>query len=329
MENNVPAISRVLIVGSGWVGKQIGARLVEYGIDVGLTDRDESAIKQAQQWIEQCEYMKELLPRVPAAHSPQLSAPENDPPVFSPPNRADSESPESSRGSVHAFASFPKLTSEEIRLWDANLVIECVPEQLSLKKRVLRAISQLVSRHCIIASNTSYFVPSVLSQFVTNPERYAQIHFHVPVLRDSVVDIVGCQQTEPVVLQRLADLSQRIGQYPLLLRKEHPGYVFNWLLQSVLKSALELVALDVVDFEEVDRSWKSVTGMPLGPFGIMDQIGLDVIDQVLSNARWADPPKVSNQQLLEVLRPKIQQGRLGTKSGAGFYDYGQTGDPQS
>jgi 3-hydroxybutyryl-CoA dehydrogenase len=97
--------------------------------------------------------------------------------------------------------------------------------------------------------------------------------------------------------------------------------VFNWLLQAVLKAALELVALDVVDSDDVDRSWKAVTGMQVGPFGMMDQIGLDVIDQVLSNARWAVPPTVSQEQLLAILRPLVEKGKLGIKSGAGFYDY--------
>jgi 3-hydroxybutyryl-CoA dehydrogenase len=149
------------------------------------------------------------------------------------------------------------------------------------------------------------------------------MHFHVPVLRNSVADIVGCEQTSIEVLNQLVKLADRVGQYPLLLRHEHPGYVFNWLLQAVLKAALELVAQDVVDASDVDRSWKSVTGMTIGPFGLMDQIGLDVIDQVLSNARWAPPNPTTDQQLLEIIRPLIQQGKLGIKSGAGFYNYRQ------
>jgi 3-hydroxybutyryl-CoA dehydrogenase len=302
-ENEDPAIQQVLIVGAGWVGRQIAARLAACGIQVGLTDRDGAIIQDAIQWIDQvsCDEAGELVQQA----------------GFGRPERALTES-------VRPFETFEMLTAEALEAWDCQLVIECVPEQLSLKKRVLRRIGDLTPQRCIIASNSSYFVASVLSQFVTSPERFAQMHFHVPVLRQSVIDIVGCAQTNPEVLQRLSHLSQRIGQHPLLLRKEHPGYVFNWLLQSVLKAALELVALDVVDIEDVDRSWKAVTGMPLGPFGMMDQIGLDVIEQVLSNARWADPPKVSDQQLLEILRPLTRQGRLGTKTGSGFYEYRST-----
>lgn len=203
-----------------------------------------------------------------------------------------------------------------------DLVLECVPEQISLKKRVLRQLSELFPPPCIIASNSSYFVPSVLSAFVKSPERFAHLHFHVPVLRESVADIVGCDVTEPWVLERLAGLSERIEQYPLKLRHENPGYVFNWLLQAVLKAALELVHNDVVDPADVDRSWKAVTNMPVGPFGMMDRIGIDVVEQVLANARWSDVSSVSEADLMQVLKPLVDAGRLGVKSKAGFYDYG-------
>lgn len=279
-------IHRVLIVGSGWVGRQVAAKLASQDTRVALTDKDSTTIADAATWIGQID--PSWLENV--TQLPPLS----------------------------------ELTSQRLLDWHPDLAIESVPEQLSLKKRVLRTISELVPADCIIASNASYFLPSVLSQFVERPERFAHFHFHVPVLRDSVADILGCSQTQPEVLERLEELSRRIGQHPILLRREHPGYVYNWLLQSVLKAALELVALDVVDAEDVDRAWKEVTGMPKGPFGIMDQIGLDVIEQVLSNSRWAAPLEIDGSQLLAVLRPLIQQGKLGTKTGSGFYDY----DPQ-
>jgi 3-hydroxybutyryl-CoA dehydrogenase len=207
-----------------------------------------------------------------------------------------------------------------------DMVLESVSEQVSSKKRVLREVSSLFPPPTIIASNSSYFVPSQLAGYVEHPSRFAHMHFHVPVLRESVVDIVGCRETENQVLQQLRQLAERIQQAPLMLRNEHPGYIFNWLLQSMLKSALELAVLDVADPEDIDYSWKAVTGMPLGPFGIMDQIGLDVIEQVLSNARWAAPSTVTSDQLLELLRQRTSQGHLGVKTQRGFYDYPASGE---
>jgi 3-hydroxybutyryl-CoA dehydrogenase len=322
------------VIGAGWVGKQVAAKLAVSGLHVGLVDRSSDVAQAAKRWMVHCVDAEDPL----NLRSPVKQPSESDPlqngsapsnlrtsnASGSNSNRAPSETVEPAwLNLVTTLASFDELTQDALDAWRPQLILECVSEQLSLKKRVLRRISQLASDDCIIASNTSYFVPSVLSKFVTRPERFAQLHFHVPVLRESVADIVGCQQTSADVLQRLVQLANRVGQYPLLLRHEHPGYVFNWLLQAVLKAALELVAQDVVDANDVDRSWKSVTGMSIGPFGLMDQIGLDVIDQVLSNARWAPPNPISDQQLLDIIRPMIEQGRLGLKSGAGFYDYPQ------
>ncbi|MBX3420706.1 MAG: hypothetical protein KF752_04035 [Pirellulaceae bacterium] len=307
------SIDRVLIVGCGWVGRQVGARLAMHGLHVALTDKSAQAIAAARQWMSQCDLNQQQPLRAMDAHASRDEALSV--------SRSSSDPLRSWLQRITLLPTLTELTQQELADWQPDLALECVPEQLSLKKRVLRQLSQLLPERCIIASNTSYFVPSVLSQFVSQPARYAQLHFHVPVLRQSVADIVGCDQTHPQVLQRIAELAGRIDQYPLILRREHPGYVFNWLLQAVLKASLELVALDVVDPEDVDRSWTAVTGMSVGPFGMMDQIGLDVIDQVLSNARWATPPSVTDQQLLQVLRPLLEQGKLGAKSGAGFYDY--------
>ncbi len=284
-------IEHVLIVGAGWVGRQTAARLARFGLSVWLADRAPQVCRDAVEWMRQLpEYAAD-----PTWHQ-----------------------------RVHIAPKLVDLAAEvHAGALSVDLIIESVPEQVSLKKRVLRELSGLFPEPIIIASNSSYFVPSMLSEFVAQPERFAHLHFHVPVLEDSVVDIVGCAQTDPLVIERLRQLAVRIEQHPLLLRREHPGYIFNWLLQSVLRSALELVELDVADPVDIDKSWTSVTGMPLGPFGIMDRIGLDVIEQVLSNARWADAvaTEVPIEQLLKLLAKHTQAGELGVKTKRGFYDY--------
>lgn len=281
----MPPIDHVLILGAGWVGRQVAARMARFGVDVWLLDREESVSKSAVAWM-----------------------------------RRLGEFPDDRNwiSRVRVASSLADLNADETRI---DLVLESVPEQISLKRRVLREVGTAFPPPTIIASNSSYFLPSTLGRFVEQPSRFAHMHFHVPVLSNSVVDIVGCEQTQPAVLQQLRSLANRIGQEPLLLRREHPGYIFNWLLQSVLRSALELAALDVADPQDIDKSWKAVTGMPLGPFGIMDRIGLDVIEQILSNARWAEPPGVPVEQLLALLSAHTSQGELGVKAGRGFYEH--------
>ncbi len=301
-------------MGAGWVGRQVAARMAQFGLQVWLCDRNPYIIADAFEWLRTLDGQPPIsfamtdrtVSSVKTALPQPSCSPSTAPPWLE---------------RIAVAPSLDQLGPAEVAELELDLVLECVPEQLSLKKRVLRQVSQLFPAPCIIASNSSYFVPSVTSKFIHSPQRFAHLHFHVPVLRESVCDIVGGSETEALVIERLVEMAYRIGQPPIQLRHEHPGYIFNWLLQSVLKGALELVALEVVEPHQVDQSWKAVTGMPLGPFGIMDQIGLDVVEQVLSNARWAEPASVTDQQLLDVIRPLIQAGKLGVKSQSGFYDY--------
>lgn len=288
---------RVLIVGAGWIGRQVGLRMAICGLRVDLVDKNDEVLQNARQWMEQsAEFYWNCIQDSPTRDS-----------------RIPLDQQWASR------VGFGRAMEELIP--DTAVVLECVSETVGLKRRVLREFSRQFPKTTIIASNSSYFTPSTLAEFVTEPQRFAHWHFHVPLHRSSIADIVGHPHTEPWVLERLTELTKVIDQYPLRLRREQPGYVFNWLLQSVLRSALELAARDVADIEDIDRAWKSVSGMPIGPFAMMDNIGLDVIEQVLANARWAPAQPVPIDQLLAVLRGPINQGHLGVKSGRGFYEH--------
>jgi 3-hydroxybutyryl-CoA dehydrogenase len=135
-----------------------------------------------------------------------------------------------------------------------------------------------------------------------------------------VVDVAAGPQTSEETLGRLSLLAHKIGQTPIVQRRENSGYVFNAMLKSVLKSALELLDRDVATAEDIDLAWRKATGMPIGPFGIMDQIGLDILLQTMSNGRFVDGDDVWSP-LIAKLQPYIDAGHLGVKTGKGFYDY--------
>ncbi|MFN3191317.1 MAG: 3-hydroxyacyl-CoA dehydrogenase NAD-binding domain-containing protein [Aureliella sp.] len=298
-------IRRVLIVGAGWVGRQIAARLVLHEIDVVLYDRQAEATQQSVDWIR-----RHALAEHDGSYKPSGSGCSKD----------------LSFGKLETIDQLDVLAEQTSSGREAlQLVIESAPEQLSAKRRVLSELSKIFEPPIIIASNSSYFVPSLLGQYVETPERFAHIHFHVPVLHDSIADIVGHPATNAGVIHNLRKFTERIGLDPLVLRKEQPGYVFNWMLQALLRSALDLVAKDVVDPEDVDRSWRTITGMPLGPFGMMDQIGLDVIEQVLANGKWAPDATASFDQVMQLVRDKTNNGKLGVKTGEGFYQHSDDG----
>ncbi len=201
-----------------------------------------------------------------------------------------------------------------------DLVLESVSEQFSLKRRIIKSYSERFPSPTIIASNSSYFTPSMLQPHVVSPERFANFHFHVPIWRATLVDIASGPMTEDVTLQRLVLLSIRIGQTPLVQRIENPGYVFNWMLKALLQSALQLVDRKVAQPADIDMAWKKVTGMSIGPFGIMDQIGVDLIHQTMSHARFVDGDE-EWQPLVDILQPYVDSNRLGVKTGQGFFDY--------
>ncbi|MEM8736443.1 MAG: 3-hydroxyacyl-CoA dehydrogenase NAD-binding domain-containing protein, partial [Planctomycetota bacterium] len=275
------------------------ARLVLHGVKVGLFDRKSEALEQSVDWIE-----RHALNRIG---------------VDSPTEDANSKS-KPQRERLHTIEDLDSYAEQVGGGRDElQLVIESAPEQLSAKRRVLSQLSQLFDPPVIIASNSSYFVPSLLASYVDAPERYAHIHFHVPVLHDSIADIVGHEGTQARVIDDLRTFTEQIGLDPLVLRKEQPGYVFNWMLQALLRSAMDLVANDVVDPNDVDRSWRTITGMPIGPFGMMDQIGLDVIEQVLANGKWAEDSSANFEQVMQLIRNKTRDGKLGVKTGEGFY----------
>jgi 3-hydroxybutyryl-CoA dehydrogenase len=302
-------IKSVLILGAGWTGQQIAAQMIGHGVEVVLADKNAASLGHAIDWAIEfaCEQSTD-------GHWRSVNAEQLGELISGVDLRL-----------VDSASSEPN-SDVSTKLANVDLAIECVSEQVATKRRVLRQLSEILNPTCIIASNSSYFVPSMLAPYVSHGQRFAHFHFHVPVDRATVVDIVPGPDCDAEVLERLSELATRIGQTPLVQSVENPGYIFNWILQSTLKSALQLVDRGVATPEQVDVSWKTVTGMPLGPFGIMDRIGLDVIEHVLANGRWIEPPTPKEtleelEALIQIVRQQTRDGRLGTKTGGGFFDY--------
>lgn len=203
-------------------------------------------------------------------------------------------------GLSESFSVFPP-TSTELNLnyfpvtgieWTTNvsiasrnqLIIEAVPETLTLKRSVMEPFVQYSSPETIIVTNSSYLLPSSIFRGFPNPERFAALHFHVPPWFATAVDVMPTPRTAPEVLVKLVQLVHRIGLDPILLRREFPGYVFNNLLNPLLVKAMELADRQVCSPAEIERSWQLITQMPVGPFGMMLQIGLHSLRTILDSA---------------------------------------------
>jgi len=204
----------------------------------------------------------------------------------------------------------------------ADLISESVPENLSLKRELFAQFHQLCDPHTLFTTNTSYLLPSKIAEATGRPDKFAALHFHPDVWASNVVDIMPHPGTSDKTLQLLTEFSERIGQIPIVCRNEHDGYVFNTMLRSLLMAALTQVESGAVSYENIDRAWMGVMRTNIGPFGIMDNIGLDTIRDVMTF--WSlflhDPQLKRNAAYLKTW---VDAGQLGVKSGRGFYPYPQ------
>ena len=198
---------------------------------------------------------------------------------------------------------------------DVDLVSESVIEDLEVKREVWRKLASLCPDHTIFTTNTSYLLPSQMADDSGRPGRFCAFHFH-DVFHANVVDIMPHAGTDPWVSDLLMELGPVLRQTPILVKKEAAGYVFNQMLMALIGAAGALVTYDIASIEDVDRSWMGNFKMEMGPFGILDAIGLDTAWHVTSNQRDG-----RSQRFAELLRSYLDEGKKGVKSGAGFYNY--------
>ncbi len=202
---------------------------------------------------------------------------------------------------------------------DADFVSESVPEDPALKARVFSQFNKLCPARTIFTTNTSTLIPSMFAEATGRPDRFAAFHFH-DVRVTSIVDIMPHSGTSAETLALIQDFAARIGQVAILLKKENYGYVFNAMLTEVFNAAQSLAAGNVAGVEDIDRAWMGIMHTPIGPFGMMDSIGLDTVWKVTDF--WAKKRK--NPQALAnaaFMKNYVDQGRLGVKCGRGFYQY--------
>jgi 3-hydroxybutyryl-CoA dehydrogenase len=203
---------------------------------------------------------------------------------------------------------------------DSDLLIECVPEDPELKGRVLAQFNALCPPRTVFATNTSTLLPSMYAEATGRPDRFAALHFHIPVWSANVVDVMPHPGTSAETTELLVAFARRLGQIPIRMRRESMGYVFNAVYTAMNRAAITLVANDVASVEDVDRAWMAIMKTPFGPFGALDDVGIDTAWHITEY--WAGV--TGDAQLranADFLRGYIDRGCTGVKSGEGFYRY--------
>jgi 3-hydroxybutyryl-CoA dehydrogenase len=285
----VEEIKKILIIGSGTMGQQIGFVCAMKGYDVALYDLSEELLDKA-------------MARIRKIANGYVKA-----------NRLSGEE------AVEAINRIFRSADPQQAGCDADFVSESVPENPALKGEVFGLFNKICPDRAIFTTNTSTLVPSMFAEATGRPERFAAFHFH-DVRFTNLVDIMPHPGTSEETIKLIEDFAYKIGQNPITLKKENSGYVFNAMLSALLDSAETLAANGVSSIEDIDRSWMAVFHTPIGPFGIIDSIGLETVWKV--NDFWAT--KLNHVQFrknADFIKQYIDQGLLGTKSGEGFYKY--------
>lgn len=200
-------------------------------------------------------------------------------------------------------------------LQDADLVNESVTEDVSIKKDLWKTVGKLAPSKTLFTTNTSYLLPSMFAEDSGRPDQFCALHFH-DVFYSRIVDIMPHPATDPQWIPVLLEFGKSLNQVPVFVKKENPGYIFNTMLIALIGAAGRLLTGEVASLEDIDKSWMVNFQMPMGPFGILDAVGLDTAWHITKNRTDA-----ASKAFSALLKQYIDQGKLGEKSGEGFYTY--------
>lgn len=201
----------------------------------------------------------------------------------------------------------------------AGITSESVPEQISLKKQVHAQFEKLCSPNTILTTNTSTLKVSDIEPALIHPGKFVAMHFHSGL--SPLVDIMKGAKASDETIDIAKRFIQSIGLVPQVMRKEWGGYVFNTVLAMWYFGGLITVANEVATPEEVDRAWMLVTGQQMGPFASMDAVGLDVVFSAGGEGSQGTSPLAIFANVTNVVKPYVERGELGVKTGKGFYNY--------
>src|SRR2546422_10855484 len=204
-----------------------------------------------------------------------------------------------------------------------HLVVEAIVEDLTAKRLLFSELEEVVSESCILASNTSSLSVTAMAAACKRPGRVAGYHFFNPVPVMKIVEVVDGVLTEPWVTDALTALARRFGHTPVRC-KDTPGFIVNHAGRAFVPESLRVLAEGVADFATIDRILVDAAGFRIGPFGLMDLVGLDVAHTVMKSMyeQYFEEPKYKPSFIAE---PRVAAGLLGRKTGRGWYAYGKDG----
>jgi len=279
-------IQTIAMIGAGFMGIQIASRAAVHGFSVRMFDVNTDILKATADGVKNYNDM-------------HFQTNEGDP------------------EKAMALVTYHEDLADALK--GADLAIEAIPEELDLKKKVFAELDKLAGPDTILATNSSSIPISKIEGAVTRKDKVMNIHFYIPIPRIYAVDLMRGSETSDDTFNKVDQWVRDINCMPLIVKKECMGFVLNRLWRSIKKDALKIWAGGHADIECVDRGWMIFTGMPLGPFGAMDYVGLDVVYDIEMSYYKDSGDK--DDKPPQALKDMVDRGELGVKTGRGFYDW--------
>ena len=282
-------ISKVCVVGSGFLGTQIGVLSARSGYTVSMQDVSSDALSGSEKAVDG--YIQEWLA------AGDITEPDGD--------------------DIKQRMSYTVDITEAVQ--GAGMVIEAVVERLNVKRQVFKKLDVLCDPGVVLATNSSSIKVSLIEGATRHPERVLNMHFYGQPWRRRILELMRGTKTTDEALEAAKVFSYSIGVKPLIVLKESTGFIFNRVWRAIKKESLTVADEGVASFEDVDRAWMSLYDTDMGPFGLMDRVGLDVVRDIeMVYYRESGDPK---DKPPGILMDRISRGELGVKTGKGFYTY--------
>lgn len=309
-------IKNVAVAGGGVLGSQIAFQSAFKGFNATIWLRSEGSIERT----------KPKLERLRGIYKSTLEAMKTNPQAYC---RGLADSPDTPAEEIDkliaqvdvAFDSITLTTNLEEAFQNADMVIEAIAEIIDKKEIFYTSIKDLLPEQTVLCTNSSTLLPSAMKDFTGRPDRFLALHFANNIWMNNTAEVMGTADTSQESFQTVVDFSKAIGMIPLELMKEQPGYLLNSMLVPFLNSAQALLANGIADVETIDKAWTLGTGAPLGPFRILDIVGLTTAYNIVASSPAAQDPDSVAARIAATLKQYIDEGKTGINAGEGFYKY--------
>ncbi|GAB6991042.1 3-hydroxyacyl-CoA dehydrogenase [Paenibacillus pini] len=283
--------TNITVAGSGVLGSQIAYQIAFKGFNVSIYDINDDALDRAKERI------MELKPHY----------------------QADLKATEDEVNKAYQRISYHSNLSEAVAT--ADLVIEAIPEVVQMKLDFYKELGKVAPKETVFATNSSTLLPSQFAEATGRPEKFLALHFANEIWKNNTAEIMKHPGTDTHVFNDVIEFAKAIGMVALPLNKEQPGYILNSLLVPLLDAAQQLLVKEVADVQTIDKTWMVATGAPMGPFAILDVVGINTAYNIgLAKAESSGDPTF--KKIAETLKTEyVDKGKLGRATGEGFYKY--------